>query len=639
MVLINEFNFLFVELHNLFFVLCCKLNLIKFDNRKLTDMADCATHSDELGPLGIDYQYLYSCELYGYEWLSWFCLLSWTVGLIYLLGDTASTYFSPTLGYICEKLKLPYNIAGVTFLAFGNGSPDVFSSLSAFSSGGSNVSIGVGALLGGSMFVCTIVVGSVAIHCPCQVNKDLFVRDICYYLLAVISLWIVSAISTLTIGAPIYLLVLYMIYVLIVLATWVNQESANASAKRRHKLHTSDRDIYDSNVVMQTAYWFPGNGASTTAHKIPGSTRDFTDSVQEPPHNSSHSDSADLEDMEMQPMGDFSGGYKFITLNEEAVDRDKSSDMISRVEGEEHSDDSDDDENGTITINLSGYSGGFNVDNVIQDDYFGGVDTECGSSGNDSLKQPLLSSSDTHTHVPKKSKHKSKHVLKNNKGIDEFAASTGRRVADQYYWNSIQLRRRLHHQLTVSNEFWCGGNTPIWEQIAMVLEYPAILARDLTIPTSDPELWNKYYAVAQPICGPLMFMRVTGVGSDPNVFWGMLLSGIGLSFVVWVLTHHSKPPTGVSFSIVWVLMGFVMCVVWIYTLAGELVSCLSAIGVLTRIPPAILGLTVLAWGNSVGDLFSNIAVAKQGLSELAISGCYGKLWLSLLCIVWIVEEP
>jgi sodium/potassium/calcium exchanger 6 len=58
-------------------------------------------------------------------------------------------------------------------------------------------------------------------------------------------------------------------------------------------------------------------------------------------------------------------------------------------------------------------------------------------------------------------------------------------------------------------------------------------------------------------------------------------------------------------------------------LAGELVACLSTLGVLLDLPPAFLGLTVLAWGNSVGDLFTNTAVARQGLGEMAIAGCYG----------------
>jgi sodium/potassium/calcium exchanger 6 len=44
-------------------------------------------------------------------------------------------YFAPTLELICEKLKVAPDVAGITFLAFGNGAPDVFSTIAAFSAG------------------------------------------------------------------------------------------------------------------------------------------------------------------------------------------------------------------------------------------------------------------------------------------------------------------------------------------------------------------------------------------------------------------------------------------------------------------------------------------------------------------------
>jgi len=40
------------------------------------------------------------------------------------------------------------------------------------------------------------------------------------------------------------------------------------------------------------------------------------------------------------------------------------------------------------------------------------------------------------------------------------------------------------------------------------------------------------------------------------------------------------------------------------------------------IPDAYLGLTILAWGNSVGDTITNASVAKRGLAKMAITGCF-----------------
>ena len=78
---------------------------------------------------------------------------------------------------------MPYNIAGITFLAFGNGAPDVFSSIASFT-GSSEIpgSIGMGALLGAGVFVTTVVVGSLALVAPLKLTASHFIRDIIFYL-------------------------------------------------------------------------------------------------------------------------------------------------------------------------------------------------------------------------------------------------------------------------------------------------------------------------------------------------------------------------------------------------------------------------------------------------------------------------
>lgn len=81
----------------------------------------CDANEHELGPLAIDYVKLYSCDMEGWEFVAVFLFLAWTAFLIYLrasllllmssllyfiVGNTADTYFSPSLGSICEKVKV-----------------------------------------------------------------------------------------------------------------------------------------------------------------------------------------------------------------------------------------------------------------------------------------------------------------------------------------------------------------------------------------------------------------------------------------------------------------------------------------------------------------------------------------------------
>ena len=80
----------------------------------------CDASGNELGPLGIDYIKLYSCDMEGWEFVAILMFLAWTAFLIYLrtsllcecaflyvtVGNTADTYFSPSLGSICEKVVI-----------------------------------------------------------------------------------------------------------------------------------------------------------------------------------------------------------------------------------------------------------------------------------------------------------------------------------------------------------------------------------------------------------------------------------------------------------------------------------------------------------------------------------------------------
>ena len=57
---------------------------------------------------------------------------------MYNLASTADEYLSPSLEYITVRFKISESLAGVTFLAFGNGAPDVFSSIASAASASFN---------------------------------------------------------------------------------------------------------------------------------------------------------------------------------------------------------------------------------------------------------------------------------------------------------------------------------------------------------------------------------------------------------------------------------------------------------------------------------------------------------------------
>lgn len=64
-----------------------------------------------------------------------------------------------------------------------------------------------------------------------------------------------------------------------------------------------------------------------------------------------------------------------------------------------------------------------------------------------------------------------------------------------------------------------------------------------------------------------------------------------------------------------------MAASWIDYIADNLVALLDFIGIVLHIPGTIMGLTILAWGNSVADLSANVAMARKGFANMSMTAC------------------
>jgi sodium/potassium/calcium exchanger 6 len=98
-----------------------------------------------------------------------------------------------------------------------------------------------------------------------------------------------------------------------------------------------------------------------------------------------------------------------------------------------------------------------------------------------------------------------------------------------------------------------------------------------------------------------------------------LCTSAALSALLALTTSNRQPPLLFPLH---VALAFATCILWIYAVSRELVACLSATGSLAGISSTLLGIVVLAWGNSFGDLVANVTVARNGHIETAISACF-----------------
>lgn len=173
------------------------------------------------------------------------------------------------------------------------------------------------------------------------------------------------------------------------------------------------------------------------------------------------------------------------------------------------------------------------------------------------------------------------------------------------------------------------------QRVLHALTMPLYLPRRLTIPDIAGHRWHKPYAVASAALAPVL-VATTFTSRSPaaasldhghgvgillaSAFLGLLLAALAAS-----TTDADAAPRSRRHRVPWLAAGFLMSVLWAYTLARELVALLVAIGYMVGVDSGVLGVTVLAWGDSLGDLVSNVAMATHGGpggAQTAVSACY-----------------
>ena len=136
-------------------------------------------------------------------------------------------------------------MAGVTFLALGNGSPDLFSTFSAMRVGSG--SLAIGELIGAAFFINAVVAGSMAIVRPFKVSRKSFVRDVLFFAGAVafsVGLLADGMITTWESGLMVAYYGVYVFFV--VMATWYW-----GSRSKRRRTESRARHHYRDEVEEQ----------------------------------------------------------------------------------------------------------------------------------------------------------------------------------------------------------------------------------------------------------------------------------------------------------------------------------------------------------------------------------------------------
>ena len=541
----------------------------------------------------INYPKVYYCAAKGGNVLSALFALLLISLFFHVLATVAECFFCPALAKISVYLKLRDDVAGATLLAFGNGAPDIFAQIAALNDLSSNeetdgIPLALGAVLGAGMFIAFVVFPSVVLAAPesnlnarrlrsgrrvggyVEVDKTAFMRDCGFYCLGVIALVRCIVVGEVTFRNSMQLFALYALYVTNVLLP----EGWNA------------RDV--------------GGGL---AERLAALRREPSASARSLENNNNSNnvldDIAEEEEGEEEDNGD-------------SENSDADAEVGLLVDEDEDGEEEDNDDNDSSSASE------ISSETPFDDELSDGDDAD--DDDDDDDDGSIL-------HHP---------------------------------WERGWRRSRLYDARN-GESLW----KQCWLAFTSIASFPVFIVREI-LKFTMPELGfngrrvRRWQTSALPICAPLFFVWAEKMYPGTIHTGGIVYGGIvatafsAIIFTAWphlmpdnyAVTRRSRSarrrapttsyPTTTSnpasrlFSGMLTIVAFLVSMVWMDVVAGEVVSLLTAAGKICGISEALLGATVLAWGNSVGDFIANRTVARDGRPKMAVAACFAGPTMNVL---------
>jgi sodium/potassium/calcium exchanger 6 len=150
----------------------------------------------------------------------------------------------------------------------------------------------------------------------------------------------------------------------------------------------------------------------------------------------------------------------------------------------------------------------------------------------------------------------------------------------------------------------------------------------------EPKQWNRWLVIVQIFTAPFFIVLILWANLEPenpralvrHTLYSLIASLCVLAFILFTTTPNRAPHWRSALC----FLGFAVAIAWISTIANEVVGVLRTLGVILNMSDAILGLTIFAVGNSLGDLVADITVARLGFPIMALSACFGGPMLNIL---------
>lgn len=550
------------------------------------------------------------------------------------------------------------NVAGVTLLALGNGSPDIFSTIASVQQ--NEIGQALGSLLGGGMFVSTVVVGSVTLASRSvvpKVTRRPFLRDVGFYFVSIVTIFFICWDGKVYLWESCFFIGFYALYVIvIVVGRLIYQKRKKMRLAKismtQQVLPVEDQDdfefvgsgtggkSYDDYDEPDADHESQQNLATKLATELMHQTTSFGPQATLPRTRVPRSTLKERMAKRMAALGVYIskvGFWRNKTKNElkrevrmtlargdhTHTHHRRGATMRQTVQRisdlDDYSEFSEDSEE--IPAQRVTAAGEWGIGSIVNHQLLS-INNDLPEEDTD---DELIEASTIHhgggddDYLP---------LLDSSDDFQEPDYSWEDNIDDSTLSGAIRLNWRNLKEILE----WDDGMKNWRSRIVMFADLPRLILQHCSIHFAEPDTYFRPFYVIMPIGIAIFALSAFSAWTlstklpGPLSAWIMPLA-IVLSIVVFFTTKNDEPPV---YEPVFIIFGLLMSVGWIYFTAQELVALLGAAGKILRISNAIMGLTVLAWGNSIGDMVSNVVVSRKGFPQMALSACYASPLCTML---------
>ena len=151
------------------------------------------------------------------------------------------------------------------------------------------------------------------------------------------------------------------------------------------------------------------------------------------------------------------------------------------------------------------------------------------------------------------------------------------------------------------------------------IKVPLVVVFQLTFPPIEEKEWDRRVALIFPL-GAATFLWL--VFQLYQWSWYYVLGIYGLAIILTALIYlltRKNPGAFPVWGVIFPFVNFLISVVWMWFLANIIVDIIEIVGNISDISIPFLGVTFMAIGNSVGDMMTDISLAKIGFPQMGMT--------------------